>query len=93
MGRSGLELRHYLPADAQGLCVSVRGDRLVQPLRAAIEDFHDAGYDVLFRGSRACAVAADERIEVKTGKLTREVSYGLTSLTPCAADAATLERL
>ena len=34
-----------------------------------------------------------ERIELKTGKLTREVSYGLTSLKPERAGAATLEGL
>ena len=34
-----------------------------------------------------------ERIELKTGKVTRDVSYGLTSLTPARADAAALEAL
>jgi predicted transposase YbfD/YdcC len=34
-----------------------------------------------------------ERIELKTGKVTREVSYGLTSLTPERADAVALEAL
>jgi predicted transposase YbfD/YdcC len=34
-----------------------------------------------------------ERIELKTGKLTHEVSYGLTSLAPARADAAVLEAL
>src|SRR5215813_11753328 len=34
-----------------------------------------------------------ERIELKTGKLTREVSYGVTSLAPERADAAMLEAL
>ena len=34
-----------------------------------------------------------ERIELKTGKLTREVSYGLTSLAPERADAAAVEAL
>ena len=37
---------------------------------------------------RAC-----ERIELKSGKLTREVSFGLTSLAPEAADAAVVEAL
>src|SRR5262245_41583632 len=34
-----------------------------------------------------------ERIELKTGKLTREVSYGVTSLAPSRADAVALEAL
>jgi predicted transposase YbfD/YdcC len=34
-----------------------------------------------------------ERIELKSGKVTREVSYALTSLSPERADAATLEAL
>jgi predicted transposase YbfD/YdcC len=34
-----------------------------------------------------------ERIELKTGKVTRELSYGLTSLAPSRADAAALEAL
>jgi len=34
-----------------------------------------------------------ERIELKSGKLTREVSYGVTSLAPERADAAALEAL
>ena len=53
---------------------------------AHIEDIDWPGLGQVIR--REC-----ERIELKTGKLTREVSYGLTSLTPQRADAATLERL
>lgn len=53
---------------------------------AHIEDIDWPGVGQVIR--REC-----ERIEVKTGKTTREVSYGLTSLTPQQANAATLERL
>jgi predicted transposase YbfD/YdcC len=53
---------------------------------AHIEDVDWPGVAQVIR--REC-----ERIEVKTGKLTREVSYGLTSLTPERADAAAMEAL
>ena len=53
---------------------------------AHIEDVDWPGVGQVIR--REC-----ERIELKSGKLTREVSYGLTSLTPARADAAVLEGL
>jgi predicted transposase YbfD/YdcC len=53
---------------------------------AHIEDVDWPGVAQVIR--REC-----ERIELKTGKVTREVSYGLTSLTPSRADAAALEAL
>ena len=53
---------------------------------AHIEDVDWPGVAQVLR--REC-----ERIELKTGKVTREVSYGLTSLRPERADAATLEGL
>ena len=53
---------------------------------AHIEDVDWPGVAQVLR--REC-----ERIELKSGKLTREVSYGLTSLAPCRADAAVLEAL
>ena len=53
---------------------------------AHIEDIDWPGVAQVLR--REC-----ERIELKTGKVTREVSYGLTSLTPERADAAALEAL
>jgi predicted transposase YbfD/YdcC len=53
---------------------------------AHIEDIDWPGVAQVIR--RAC-----ERIELKTGKITREVSYGLTSLAPERADAASLEAL
>ena len=51
---------------------------------AHIEDVDWPGVGQVIR--REC-----ERIEVKTGKVTHEVSYGLTSLSPERADAAMLE--
>ena len=53
---------------------------------AHIEDVDWPGVAQVMR--REC-----ERIELKSGKVTREVSYGVTSLTPERADAATLEAL
>lgn len=53
---------------------------------AHIEDVDWPGVAQVIR--REC-----ERIELKTGKLTREVSYGLTSLRPERADAVVLEAL
>jgi len=53
---------------------------------AHIEDVDWPGVAQVMR--REC-----ERIELKTGKVTREVSYALTSLGPCRADAAVLEAL
>jgi predicted transposase YbfD/YdcC len=53
---------------------------------AHIEDVDWPGVAQVMR--REC-----ERIELKTGKVTREVSYGLTSLRVEQANAATLERL
>ena len=53
---------------------------------AHIEDIDWPGVAQVMR--REC-----ERIELKTGKVTREVSYALTSLSPERADAATLEAL
>jgi len=53
---------------------------------AHIEDVDWPGVAQVMR--REC-----ERIELKSGKLTREVSYGLTSLAPTRADAAVLEAL
>jgi predicted transposase YbfD/YdcC len=53
---------------------------------AHIEDIDWPGVAQVIR--REC-----ERIELKSGKVTREVSYGLTSLTAERADAAALERL
>jgi len=53
---------------------------------AHIEDIDWPGVAQVMR--REC-----ERIELKSGKVTREVSYGLTSLTPERADAARLEAL
>jgi predicted transposase YbfD/YdcC len=53
---------------------------------AHIEDVDWPGVGQVMR--REC-----ERIELKSGKLTREVSYGLTSLVPYRADAAGLEAL
>ena len=53
---------------------------------AHIEDIDWPGVAQVMR--REC-----ERIELKSGKLTHEVSYGLTSLAPERADAATLEAL
>jgi predicted transposase YbfD/YdcC len=53
---------------------------------AHIEDIDWPGVAQVIR--REC-----ERIELKTGKVTREVSYGLTSLAPSQADAAALEAL
>jgi len=53
---------------------------------AHIEDVDWPGVAQVMR--REC-----ERIELKTGKVTREVSYALTSLTPSRADAAALETL
>lgn len=53
---------------------------------AHIEDVDWPGVAQVIR--REC-----ERIELKSGKVTREVSYGLTSLTPERADAAKLEVL
>ena len=53
---------------------------------AHIEDVDWPGVAQVIR--REC-----ERIELKSGKLTREVSYGLTSLAPSQADAAVLEAL
>jgi predicted transposase YbfD/YdcC len=53
---------------------------------AHIEDVDWPGVAQVMR--REC-----ERIELSSGKLTREVSYGLTSLAPCRADAALLEAL
>lgn len=53
---------------------------------AHIEDVDWPGVAQVMR--REC-----ERIVLKTGKVTREVSYGLTSLTPSQADAAALEAL
>jgi len=53
---------------------------------AHIEDVAWPGVGQVIR--REC-----ERIELKSGKLTREVSYALTSLTPSRADAAALEAL
>jgi predicted transposase YbfD/YdcC len=53
---------------------------------AHIEDVDWPGVAQVMR--REC-----ERIELKTGKVTREVSYALTSLTPSRADAAALEAL
>lgn len=53
---------------------------------AHIEDVDWPGVAQLIR--REC-----ERIELKSGKVTREVSYGLTSLTPQRANAAALEGL
>jgi len=51
-----------------------------------VEDVDWPGVQQLVR--RTC-----ERIVVKTGKVTREVSYALTSLSPAEADAATIEGL
>jgi predicted transposase YbfD/YdcC len=53
---------------------------------AHIEDIDWPGVAQVMR--REC-----ERIELNSGKVTREVSYGLTSLRPERADAATLEAL
>jgi len=53
---------------------------------AHIEDVDWPGVAQLIR--REC-----ERIELKTGKVTREVSYGLTSLAPERANAAALQGL
>jgi len=53
---------------------------------AHIEDVDWPGVAQVMR--REC-----ERIELKSGKVTREVSYGLTSLAPERADAARLEAL
>jgi len=53
---------------------------------AHIEDVDWPGVEQVMR--REC-----ERIELKTGKVTREVSYALTSLAPGRADAAVLEAL
>jgi predicted transposase YbfD/YdcC len=53
---------------------------------AHIEDIDWPGVAQVMR--REC-----ERIELKSGKLTREVSYGVTSLAPERADAAVLEAL
>jgi predicted transposase YbfD/YdcC len=53
---------------------------------AHIEDVDWPGVAQVMR--REC-----ERIELKSGKVTREVSYGLTSLAPCRAGAAVLEAL
>jgi predicted transposase YbfD/YdcC len=53
---------------------------------AHIEDVDWPGVAQVIR--REC-----ERIALKTGKVTREVSYALTSLTPSRADAAGLEAL
>jgi predicted transposase YbfD/YdcC len=53
---------------------------------AHIEDVDWPGVAQVLR--REC-----ERIELKSGKLTREVSYALTSLAPWRADAASLEAL
>jgi hypothetical protein len=53
---------------------------------AHIEDLDWPGVAQVMR--REC-----ERIELKTGKVTREVSYGLTSLRPERAEAAALEAL
>jgi len=53
---------------------------------AHIEDVEWPGVAQVIR--REC-----ERIELKTGKVTREVSYGLTSLSPERATAAALEVL
>ena len=53
---------------------------------AHIEDVEWPGVTQVIR--RDC-----ERIDMKTGKVTREVSYALTSLSPSRADAATLEAL
>jgi predicted transposase YbfD/YdcC len=44
--------------------------------------------DIDWPGVRQVMRRECERIEVKTGKLTREVSYGVTSLAPERADAA-----
>jgi predicted transposase YbfD/YdcC len=53
---------------------------------AHIEDMDWPGVAQVMR--REC-----ERIELKTGKVTREVSFGVTSLVPERADAASLEAL
>jgi predicted transposase YbfD/YdcC len=53
---------------------------------AHIEDVDWPGVAQVMR--REC-----ERIELKSGKLTREMSYGVTSLAPERADAAVLEAL
>jgi hypothetical protein len=53
---------------------------------AHIEDVDWPGVAQVLR--REC-----ERIVLKTGKVTREVSYALTSLAPSRANAATLEAL
>lgn len=53
---------------------------------AHIEDVDWPGVGQVIR--REC-----ERLELKSGKLTHEVSYGLTSLTPPQADAAAVEAL
>jgi hypothetical protein len=53
---------------------------------AHIEDVDWPGVAQVIR--REC-----ERIELKSGKLTREVSYGLTSLAPSRAGAAAVEAL
>jgi predicted transposase YbfD/YdcC len=53
---------------------------------AHIEDVEWPGVAQVIR--RDC-----ERLELKSGKLTREVSYGLTSLSPSRAHAARLEAL
>jgi predicted transposase YbfD/YdcC len=53
---------------------------------AHIEDVDWPGVAQVIR--REC-----ERIELKSGKVTREVSYGLTSLSPSRADARALEAL
>jgi len=53
---------------------------------AHIEDVDWPGVAQVIR--REC-----ERIELKSGKVTREVSYGLTSLAPSRADAAAVEAL
>jgi len=53
---------------------------------AHIEDVDWPGVAQVIR--REC-----ERLDLKSGKLTREVSYGLTSLGPAQADAAALEKL
>lgn len=60
--------------------------RLLISGSAHIEDVDWPGVAQVIR--REC-----ERIELKTGKVTREVSYGLTSLPGCRADAAALEAL
>ena len=49
--------------------------------------------DVDWPGVRQVMRRECERLVLKTGKVTREVSYGLTSLAPERADAAALEAL